>query len=194
MAALPDRSWPSVEAVHLRDRHDISSDYFYPPASTVAHVARLRPRMQELLCDSLDACELAAALEGLAAVAGTLEVLDLDLYPMTDDYTDDAENLINSTMPRAVEALTRLSSLRRLSVYWEHDALRLLAPALPALASLTSLVFVGGEQWERAQPQQQQLDLQPGSLRELTLTCQETLHGLRAMPRLDGVTKLSVAR
>ena len=84
LAALPDHSWPMVKAVCI-DGYDRNL-----PASMVEHTARLFPGLREIRLATLLAPggELAAALEGLAAVAPTLEVLSFwVMYVMGDTRT-----------------------------------------------------------------------------------------------------------
>ena len=101
LAALPDRSWPAVEDVYGLDEL---------PAATVQHAARLCPGLRSVTFRAHDGAELAAALEGLAPVAGTLAVLELGLRG--------DEAIEQGAMLRAAEALGQLSGLQRLDVCW----------------------------------------------------------------------------
>ena len=186
LAALPDRSCPAVEVV--------SSSIHNVPAGTVVHVARLCPRLREVSCRALDSAELAAALEGLAPVAGTLEALELTMQ----DYAQMSVGIFapvqvepGALLP-ASEALGRLRSLRRLHIVWEHEPgpACLLAPALPSLSSLSSLEVNGLPPGWLATRLSPPLGVWPGSLREVTLYYPGMLGGLRALPHLGGVTKL----
>ena len=127
---------------------------FFPPpsgwAATVAHQARLCPGLREFSGRQKDCAALAAALEGLAPAAGTLETLCLG----------DRILIEPAAVPRAAEALRTLSGLRRLEVNWDGpDAVALLARALPALTSLSRwgrFVLNGGHtgsssRWTRGQ-------------------------------------------
>ena len=67
----------------------------------------------------------------------------------------------------------------------------MLAPALPALPSLTSLHVRGGPLDDDEQPPPQ-LDLRPGSLRELSLKDCPVLAIICSVPGLGGVTKMEV--
>ena len=65
-----------------------------------------------------------------------------------------------------------------------------LAPALPALTLLTSLVVGGAQLYWDSEYVPAQLDVRPGPLRELSLFGGGELDVLCALPRLGGVTKL----
>ena len=138
LAALPDQSWPAVEAVRYRTRQ---------PAATAAHIARQCPWLDELSCELDDIKGLAAALEGLAPAADTLEELSLSIEKPVEP---------GAAVPRAAEALRQLGGLQRLVVgKWEGPgAEQLLALALPALASLSSLEVTALEDSADAQPRE----------------------------------------
>ena len=182
LVALPDNSWPAVEVISVVMQYK-GDPCCYLSASTATQVVRLCPRLREVSCEASGAAGLAAALEGLAPVAGPLEAASLKI-------TGEVEP---SAMPRAVEALRRLDGLRQLKVDWDREpgAAALLGPALQELTSLSSLEVAGGAWWEAAQPPQP-LDLQPGPLRELGLDCRGHLNALRAFPCLGGVTELKL--
>ena len=161
-------------------------------------LARLWPGLREICSDApLNAAELAAALEGLTPVVRTLEALDLRVSKDADKVTDadpdtaDEERIKPGAMPRAAAALCNLGGLRRLKIdlSGEPGTVGVLAPALQASTSLSSLELIGGTWHEGARPLKV-LDLRPGPLRELTLYCVGKLNALRTMPRLGGVTKL----
>ena len=193
-----DRSWPVLETIVFVP---LSLHQRLPPFAFM-HMARLCPRLREVSTEvPLAAAELAAALEGLAPAARTLEALEFSVGDYTDDPPDtdadtaDEEERELGAAPGAAEALGHLSGLRRLSVGWDRQpgAAALLA-SLSAPTLLSSLKLDIGEWWEGAQPPQAP-DLRPGSLRKLALECddaQHALHALRAIPRLGGVTNLEL--
>ena len=162
LAALPDRGWPTVEAVRLMDGTDR-----YLPVSVIRHTARLSPGLTDICFENapLDLDELAAAFEGLAAVAPTLQALD---FWVVEDAIEDESR--PGSIQLAAEALGHLSGLRRLTVMWDRETgpAGVLAPALRALTSLSSLAVRGVAWREGAQPRQP-LDERRGSLRELVL-------------------------
>lgn len=179
LAALPDGRWPTVEAV----------DYAYRPlpAAVAQHVARLCPRLREIRIDSGadDGSELAAALDGLAASTGALELLQLAVGSMRTEP---------GRLQGAAASLGKLSGLRRLQVeyFGEADAATsagLLAAALSSMTSLTALQVVCCALDGLLLPQ---LGAAPQALRELALYGgQPALDALRAAPQLGAVTKLA---
>ena len=178
LAALPDRSWPTVEAVSR-------FSWLYMPAPSVPHWARLCSGLREVSCGAHNGEELAAALEGLAPVAGTLEALRLSLTVYKGIKLD--------TVSHAAEALGRLGRLRQLQVYWgcTPGAGCLLTPALVSLTSLLSLA-VRGTTWAGAPLLQLPLlGLRPGSLKKLEFSCSKMLG---ALPHMGGVTALRQCR
>lgn len=121
LAALPGGCWPAAGLVRFSTRK--------LPAHAAVHAARLCPRLRSVsfhCSDREDGAALAGAFEGLAAVAGTLQVLEFSVMP--DTCGDDGAR-------RAVAALTRLSGLRRLCMYWDfaypHAAADVLSVLLP---------------------------------------------------------------
>ena len=100
LAALPDRRWPAVEVVSHR--------YTEVPAPTILHLVRLCPQLRDVSFQVLNGEELAAALEGLAPAAGTLQALRLSLKV--------AEGIEPGAALRVGTALVRLSGLRQLSI------------------------------------------------------------------------------
>ena len=190
LAALPDNGWPAVEVVLIKD--------FCIPVPVAMHVVRLCPRLRHmrLRCnDDTDAgVGAAAVLDDLAAVAGTLEVLEINCPAPGGEAHVGA-------------ALARLTGLRRLQIDWDlawpPDAEGLLAAALPALTSLSSLAVTSlDHEFEEDDSEEEDVDLlphpgwqAPGSLRELGLTSYDShwaLGLLRSAPVLAGVTKLKL--
>lgn len=181
LAALPDGCWLAVDEVY----YSIGR----LPLAAVPHVARLCPRLRRIAAEcgrSDSGAALAAACEGLVAVAGTLHSLQLFI------------SMADSDAVRTAAALTRLSSLQQLKLLSSDpfNAPELLGAALPSLQQLVSLKVRIFRSTNAPAPQ---LAAWPVALRELDL-CGTGRQGdtwlldmLAAAPQLGGVTKLGMS-
>lgn len=193
LAALPNGCWPAAREFCYSD---ISL-----PVPVAIHVARLCPRLRRVSFERgshNSAALCAAAFEGLAAAAGTLE--SLDFQSREDPPANDGDSSCGPTSTqRMAAALARLSSLHHLKFVWDHqepasfEGAEVLAGAMPSLTALTSLK-IEGPMAEAVRPQLAQLAAWPEALRELTIYS----HGpwaadmLAAAPHLGGITKLAM--
>lgn len=190
LAVLPDGAWPKAQAL-ANHVYSVDDDADFP-ASVIVHAARLCPRLRELsVCCSKagEGAALAAGLEGMAAVAGTLEALHISL--------DSDEGFEPGKAPRAAAALARLGGLRRLQIYWSiykppytEDLLAM------ALSSLTALSSLRVDCCDDYMPSDQQLGVCPDALRELSLLARShpwALQLLNVSQQLDKVTRLELS-
>lgn len=188
LAALPDGCcWPAVERLRLTNGRHL-------PAPAVVHIPRLCPRLHStsLQCHTLEngGAEVAAACEALAAVARTLEVLDLALLPGESCEPADAQ--------RIGAAIARLRRLLNLKLNWDVSgpcgSAGVLATALPHLTRLTKLDVKSGRH-TGGDPLPQPA-MWPSSLRELVLRVSKggswAVGMLDEAPQLCGVTKLKL--
>lgn len=179
LAALPNGCFQAAEAFRFQERM---------PAPVAAHAGRLCARLREaaVTCGQGEGAALVAALQGLAAVAGTLQTLEVQLE----------SHAALGGVPRASQALARLTGLRRLKLGIRNKARLddpgLLANALPALTALSSLAVECECDAATLSPQ---LGARPEALRELSLRSRDepwALDALRSTLPLPGVTKLAI--
>lgn len=138
--SLPRGCWRAVEQVVLQGEYGVCQ----LPARVAKHVPRLCPQLRKAsvtsgwAADSGKGAALAAALEDLAAVAGTLQELDLEIVDSVGAVK--TVGFAPGDVSRAATALGGLRGLRRVRVGWDtEEPLGLLRDALAPLTALSSL-------------------------------------------------------